>query len=163
MLSFEERAGSNARKPLTAQLAIAPLAGLLACCAFFLFITARFEVVAALPSVPTWPTPDSPLTREPDLRVHLGAWGFVVTTAGRDRAVIARLDGTLDLNALCSRARRELDHRPDVRVVRLMPGDGITWDEVTASYDALLQRRCADLAGASIDRAGPAKTLLSGP
>jgi hypothetical protein len=145
MLSLEGWASSSARKPLTARLAVAPLAGLLACCAFFLFITARFEVIAALPSVPTWPTPDTPLAREPDLRVHLGTWGFAVTTAGRDRAVIARLDDTLDLNALCSRARRELDHRPDVRIVRLMPDDGVTWDEVTASYDALLQRRCADL------------------
>lgn len=134
---------SRLRKPLTAQLAIAPLCGLLACSALFLFVTARFDVIAALPSVPTWPAPQ--IRREPDLRVHLGAWGYTVTTAGRDRAVIARQGGMLDLSGLCSRARRELDHRPDVRVVRLVPDDGVTFDEVTASYDALLERRCADL------------------
>lgn len=78
--------------------------------------------------------------------MHLGAWGYTVTTDGGDRAVIARLRGTLDLDALCSRARRELDYRPDVRVVRLMPDDGVSFAEVAASYDALLARRCADLA-----------------
>jgi hypothetical protein len=51
----------------------------------------------------------------------------------------------LDRNALCSRARRELDDYPSIGVVRLMPNDGITFEEVAASYDALLERRCADL------------------
>jgi hypothetical protein len=145
MLGFEAQARSSARKQLTAPLALAPLCGLLACCAFFLFITARFDVVMALPSVPTWPAASTGHARERDLRVHLGAWGYTVTTAGRDRVVIARHDGALDLNALCSRARRELDFYPDVRVVRLMPDDGVTFDEVMTSYDALLERRCADL------------------
>src|SRR5688572_1170526 len=106
MCSGAELLSTRLRKPLTAQLAIAPLGGLLACFAFFLFVTARFDVIAALPSVPTWPGPE--LERAPDLRVHLGARGFAVTTAGRDRAVIARRGGMLDLSGLCSRARREL-------------------------------------------------------
>jgi hypothetical protein len=145
MLSFQVAARANGRKPVAAPLALAPLCGLLACCVFFLFVTARFEMIAMLPSVPTWRAPSAPLARERTLRVHLGAWGYTVTTAGRDRAVIARRNGVRDLEALCSRARRELDHYPDIRIVRLMPDDGVSFDEVIASYDALLERRCANL------------------
>ena len=145
MLSFPAPARANTRKPLTAQLALAPLFGVLACCVFFLFVTARFEVIAMLPSVRTWRAPNIPVARERDLRVHLSARGYAVTTAGRDRAIIPRRNGVLDLNALCSRARRELEHYPDIRVVRLTPDDGVTFDEVIASYDALLERRCATL------------------
>lgn len=145
MLSLPVSARSSARKPLNAQLALTPLCGVLACCAFFLFVTARFDVMMMLPSVPTWRAQGTSTARERDLRVHLGAWGYTVTTAGRDRVVIARRNGVLDLQALCSRARRELDHHPDVRVVRLMPDDGVPFEEVVASYDALLERRCAGL------------------
>lgn len=145
LLGFQSPLDPSARKPLTVQLALAPLSGVLACCVFFLFVTARFELIAALPSVPTWPAPQRARSHEPDLRVRIGAVGYTVTTAGRDRATIARRAGMLDLKALCSRARRELDYRPDVRVVRIVPDDGVTFDEVTASYDALLERRCADL------------------
>jgi len=145
MLSFQVSAQPNARKPLNAQLALAPLCGVLACCVFFLFVTARFDAIAMLPSVPSSRAPRMPLARERDLRIHLGAWGYIVTTAGRDRAVIVRRNGILDLNALCSRTRRELHHYPDIRIVRLMPDDGVTFDEVIASYDALLERRCANL------------------
>lgn len=143
MLSFQVSAGGNACKPLNAQLALAPLCGVLTCCVFFLFVTARFEIVAMLPSVPTWRAPDTPPTRERELRVHLSAVGYAVTTSGHDQAIIARRNGLLDLNALCSRAHREREHYPDIRVVRLVPDDGVTFDEVIASYDALLERRCA--------------------
>lgn len=145
LLSFPALRKTDARKPLAAQLAIAPLGGLLACIVFFLFVTARFDVIMALPSVPTWPSRDRSAVREPDLRVHLGPEGYVVVTAGRDRMTIPRLEGALDVSALCSRARRELDFRPDIHVVRLVPDDGVPFAEVTSSYDALLERRCAEL------------------
>jgi biopolymer transport protein ExbD len=143
MASIETGQVVTGKKAVDASITLIPFIDLLLCCVMFLLVTAVWNQLASIDAVQNTPgatSPDEPKSNEIELQVLLNAQGFVVSTTAGDSLAIPRVDGALDIAGLCERLDEYRKAYPDKRVINVAADDGIVFESVIATMDAVRSR-----------------------
>ena len=108
----------------------------------FLLVTAVWNELASIDARQNAPgnTADQLATSKIQLVVSLDDHGFVVATTAGDRHVIPRLAHELDIAGLCERLNTYRDAYPDEHGITVAPDDGIPFEAIIATMDAVRSR-----------------------
>ncbi len=142
MAGIELGSKSGSRKSVDAVLPLVPFIDLFLCCIMFLLVTAVWNELASVEARQRGPGDGADRLETTDIQlvVSLTADGFVVATTAGDRHDIPRVGGKLDLEALAVRLDGYRRAYPDERGVTLVPDDGIPFESVISTMDAVKSR-----------------------
>lgn len=145
MASIQVGGTHGGRRPLDSELPLVPFIDLLLCCVMFLLVTAVWNRLAAVEtplsgaSDPTAiPAPDAPT-----LSLFVSADRLVLASSVGDRVELPRDEGLTTLrDALAQRRSAERDDTE----LAVIPDDGIRYDEVIETVDAVVASGFANVA-----------------
>jgi biopolymer transport protein ExbD len=137
MASIQVSGGHGAKRPVDHDVPLVPFIDLLLCCVMFLLVTAVWNRLAAV-QTPLSGAADPTASAAPDtpsLSLFVSADRLVLASSVGDRIELPRDEGLTTLRDTL--AQRRVAERDDTEVA-VIPDDGIRYDEVIETVDAVV-------------------------